>query len=357
VEHCHAAVLRHPAGGYSIEDLCIEEPRADEVLVRLVATGHCHTDVAARAFMAPPVILGHEGAGVVEAVGDDVRSVSAGDHVVLSFAYCGTCEQCTGGHPADCRRFSPMNVKGVRRDGSSPVSTAAGDPVAARFFGQSSFASRCIAGEHNVVKVDPSLPLDVLAPLGCGLQTGAGSVLNVLRPGRDGSIAVYGVGAVGLAAVMAAAIEGCATIVAVDRHESRLELAAELGATHCIVSGPNLAGDVRDVSGGDGVSCALDTTGVGVVLAAALDGLTEGGVLGTVAVGDPVAEPTRGRSVVGIIEGDAAPQTFIPTLIEHWRAGRFPFDRLTTTFALDEIDQAEAAGLAGEVIKPVLLTR
>jgi aryl-alcohol dehydrogenase len=357
VEHCHAAVLRDPSGGYSIEDLRIEEPRADEVLVRLVASGHCHTDVAARSFVALPMILGHEGAGVVEAVGGAVRSVAVGDHVVLSFAYCGSCEACTGGHPASCQRFAPMNISGGRRDGSSPVSTATGEPVGARFFGQSSFASRCIAGEHNVVKVDASLPLDVLAPLGCGLQTGAGSVLNVLRPGRGGSIAVYGVGAVGLAAIMAAGIEGCDTIVAVDRHESRLKLAAELGATHCITSGPELANDVRDASGGDGVSRSLDTTGVGAVLAAALDGLAEGGTLGTVAASDPGPEPTGGRSVIGIIEGDAVPQTFIPTLIEHWSAGRFPFDRLTTTFALDEIDQAESAGLAGEVIKPVLLTR
>lgn len=353
-----AALLRAIGAPYSLETIEVAAPRPGEVRIAVLAAGHCHTDVLAHTgrFVLPlPAILGHEGAGVVEAVGEGVTSLHEGDHVLLSFGSCGACRNCSGGHPSACAELGARNVTGLHRDGSTPVTTeAGGEAVAARWFSQSSFATHCIAEERNAVRVEPDLPLHLLAPLGCSIQTGAGTVLHVLRPGAGSSIAVFGTGAVGLAAVMAARIEGCATVVAVDRNAERLELAASLGATHTVLAGADTEAQVREAAGS--LDCAFDTTGDAAVLAAAMGALRPGGVLATAAANsaDP-PEPTEERSVVQVMEGDSDPQRFIPQLVEHWRAGRLPLDRLVTTFPLADIDAAEGAARAGSVVKPVLL--
>ncbi|WP_214326659.1 NAD(P)-dependent alcohol dehydrogenase [Nonomuraea sediminis] len=337
-----AAVLRSAAEPYAIEKLELAGPGPGQVLVRIAGVGFCHTDLLGRAGLVPtPVILGHEGSGVVEAVGPGVTGIEQGQHVVLSFDSCGDCVNCREANPAYCDTFFPRNLSATE----GPVGG-----VLSGWFQQSSFASHAIAGVRNVVPIDQDVPLEIMGPLGCGIQTGAASVLLALKVAAGSSIAVFGAGAVGLAAVMAARVAGATTIIAVDLHESRLELARELGATHTCT-------DAAEVSG---VQYAFDTTGVPSVIAAAVNALRPTGVCGLVGIGqgDLVLNGNAlsgGKTVMGILEGGAVPQTFIPRMIELWKQGRFPFDRLVTTFPLAEIDRAEAASLSGEVVKPVLL--
>jgi aryl-alcohol dehydrogenase len=355
-----AAVVREPGGDYALEMVEVGDPGPEEVLVRLAAVGHCHTDLIARlghAGVPTPVVLGHEGAGVVESVGPGVSGVAPGDHVVLSFASCRRCPQCLGGHPAACAEFLARNIACLRPDGTSPLRDAAGMTVAGRWFGQSSFASHCVADLSGVVKVDADLPLEALAPLGCGVQTGAGAVLNVLRPPAGGSIAVFGAGAVGLSAVLAARARGCRRIVAVDLDARRLEVAGRFGATDLVAGGEELAGDLaaRAVTM---IDCALDTTAATAVIQAALGVLRPRGCLGLVGVGAPSipgAALGGSKSVVSITEGDAVPQILIPQLIRLWESGHFPFDEMAARYPLADISSAEKAALEGGVVKPVLI--
>lgn len=358
-----AAVLRSEDSPFVIETLDLAEPAAHQVLVRIVGVGHCHTDVLPRAvagFGTPPIVLGHEGAGVVEAVGSAVTTPEVGDHVVLSFDSCGTCPNCIDAHPAYCQTFLARNLGGYALDGTTPLTDAAGGPVAGRWFGQSSFASHTVVEARNVVVVDKALPLELLGPLGCGVQTGAGAVLEVLKVRPGEGIVVVGAGAVGLSAIMAARVAGASPIIAVDLNTKRLDLARELGATETIVAGTgDLTAQIRDVVP-DGVKYGLDTTGMPTVISATLDAIALRGTLALVGVqqGDLAVAPlalTAGRTITGILEGDANPHTFIPTLIALWKAGLFPFDRLITTFHLSEINTAEEQALAGSIVKPVLL--
>jgi aryl-alcohol dehydrogenase len=360
-----AAVLRAADGLYQIEDVELADPGPGEVRVRIVGAGLCHTDLLPRVpdFMAsPPIITGHEGSGVVDAVGDGVHGIAVGDHVVLSFDSCHTCANCRSGHPAYCEAFFPRNLTGLGVDGTSPVHSADGEPIASRWFGQSSFATHSIVTARNVVKVDSSLPLELLGPLGCGIQTGAGSVFVALGVAAGTSIVVFGAGGVGLSAVMAANVAGAATIVAVDLNPARLELARELGATHTFDGQrQDLLERLVQVTGG-GAQYVLDTTGVPAVIQNAIHALRPTGICGLVGVqqGDLVLEPTAlavGRNVMGILEGDAVPQVLIPQLIALWQQGRFPFDKLIKTFSLDEINEAEQASLKGAVVKPVLVSQ
>jgi len=358
-----AALLRTHDGPYSLEQVELTEPGPGQVIVKVEAVGHCHTDLLPRSgarTIPMPMIAGHEGAGVVEAVGAGVTSVAPGDHVVVSFASCGTCPSCAGARPFACDEFAPLNLFGGTLDGSVTVTDADGQSVSARWFGQSTFATHALATERNVVKIDPDLPLELMAPLGCGLQTGAGTVLNSLRPSPGDSIAVFGTGAVGSAAIMAAAAAGCTTIVGIDLHAHRLDLAREIGATHVVDGASDDVAAQVTAATGRGVRYAIDTTGVNAVVESALHGLQVGGTLALVGVSAPdLAIPGRalamGKTVMGVIEGDADPQTFIPLLARLWRAGTFPIEKLVRTFPLTEIDAAEQAAAAGEVVKPVLL--
>jgi aryl-alcohol dehydrogenase len=357
-----AAVLRQAAGEYGLEEVELAAPGPGEVLVRVVGAGMCHTDVLPRSpesFSPPPIITGHEGSGVIEAVGAGVDGVAVGDHVVLSFASCGDCRNCQRGQPSYCDTFMFQNLIGRNLDGSTGVVDDAGNEVSSRWFGQSSFATHCIAGARNVVVVDRDLPLELLGPLGCGILTGAGSVLVSLDVQPGTSIAVFGAGAVGLAAVMAARVAGASTIVAVDVHRHRLALAAELGATHVVDgSAPDVVEQVVAAAPG-GADYTFDTTGNVAVIANALASLRMAGHCGLVGIQseplvlDPIA--LVGKTVSGILEGGAVPQELIPRLISLWREGQFPFDRLIKTFPLADINLAEKASLSGDVVKPVLL--
>lgn len=357
-----AAVLRAPDAPYALEQVHLSDPGAGEVLVRVVGAGMCHTDVVPRAGMpmgTPPIITGHEGSGVVEAVGDGVTTVRVGDHVVLSFDSCGTCANCRVGQPAYCDTFMARNLVGRRLDGSTGVTDTHGEAVSAHWFGQSSFATHCLATARNAVVVDRALPLELLGPLGCGIQTGAGSIAVALATKPGEQVVVFGSGAVGTAAMLAAKVAGASTIVAVDLHQHRLDLALELGATHAVLgNADDLEAQILEITRG-GADVSFDTTGVPSVMRSALTVLRMTGRCGYVGLqlGDLVLDGSAliGKTAHGILEGGVDPQQFIPQMIQWWQDGRFPFDRLIETYPLSEINTAEQASLSGQVIKPVLL--
>jgi aryl-alcohol dehydrogenase len=260
-----AAVVHEQDAPFSLEEVEIDEPRGSEVLVRMVAAGLCHTDLSARSGVVPfplPGVMGHEGAGVVEAIGAGVRRVAPGDQVLASFSSCGVCPECGAGRPFYCRDFLPLNLfAGTRADGTHTLHLG-GTPISGHFFGQSSFARHALVDERCLVRMSPEAPLRTLAPLGCGIQTGAGAVLNALRPEPGCTLVVFGTGAVGAAAIMAAALSGAARIVAVDLLPERLELARDLGATHTVDAGAGDAVDaLMEMSSGRGVDYTIEATG------------------------------------------------------------------------------------------------
>lgn len=348
-----AAVLRKRGGPLVIESLEMDAPRDDEVLVRLVGSGICRTDIdfCDEWYDGPDaLVLGHEGAGVVERVGRNVQTVRPGDPVVLSYQSCGSCRACRSGRPMDCDRFWDLNFGFQRLDGSNSLQRSG---VRGHFFGQSSFSTMTLATERNLVKVPRDLPLELLAPLGCGLQTGAGTVLNSLQVPKGAGIAVFGTGAVGLAAVMAARIIGAAPIIGVDIVPSRLALALELGAGHALDKGrEDVAARIAAITG-SGVEYVVETTGMPEMHRLAVEVLNPGGTVALMTGEDGAAYP-GGRRTIGIREGDAVPQSFIPYLIDRYRAGEFPFDRLIRFYDFREINQAMADARRGETIKPVL---
>lgn len=358
-----AALAREPDRPFEIVTCDLDEPGPREVLVRIEACGICHLDVAVKSLHTPltlPRVLGHEGAGVVEAIGRDVTHVVPGDHVVMSYGSCGTCRHCSSGSPAYCVDSFDINFRGQR--GRGATHSIGGRAIDAGFFAQSSFSTHAIATDRNTIRVNRDLPLELMAPLGCGFQTGMGSVLIGLRPGAGDSIAVFGCGSVGMAAIIAARISGCAKIVAVDTKPQRLSLAIEMGATHAV------DGTVQDVLSeisvitGRGADFAFDTTGVPDVVDQALQCLRIRGVLGLVAPSKPgqkLAFESRsvvssGKTVRGIIQGDAVSSEFIPRMIDFYRRGELPLRRLVTTFGFDEINEAIEGITRGDVLKAVL---
>jgi aryl-alcohol dehydrogenase len=360
-----AAIVREAGKPLVLETVNLGKPRATEVLIRVVASGVCHTDMVVRDQHYPvplPVVLGHEGSGIVEEVGEGVTEVVPGDHVVMSYMYCGVCNICQTGHPAHCKHVFPLNFGGGRMDQSTSTTDAKGGLVHDHFFGQSSFGEFAIASQLNVVKVPKDAPLEMFGPLGCGIQTGAGSVLNALQVRTGSSFVAFGVGAVGLSAVMAAKVAGASTIVAVDVNPKRLSLAKELGATHTVDGRKGSpVEEIRQITK-DGANYTLECTGRGEVLRQAIDSLGifgTCGIVGATKLGTEVAFDVNGVmipgcKIMGIVQGDVVCQTFIPMLVELHRQGRFPFDRLTRFYRFDEINQAMSDSESGETIKPIL---
>jgi aryl-alcohol dehydrogenase len=355
-----AAVTHEKGQPFAVEPVRLAAPQPGEVLIKIVATGVCHTDAVVRDFgISPyPIVLGHEGAGIVEQVGDNVTSLAPGDHVVLSFAHCGQCENCLTGRPTVCARFNELNFGGQMEDGTHRLYQ--GETALSTFFGQSSFGTHVVAHERNAIKVDGDVDLSLLGPLGCGIQTGAGTVLNRIRPEFGTSIAIYGCGAVGLSAIMAARIANCRQIFAIDVHDNRLALAQELGATHTLNGRQvDVVKEIRAASGG-GTHYAVETTGVPPVVRQSLHALRP---LGEVAIVGVTPEVTidvqndlmaEGKSMIGVIEGDSVPRVFIPKLIEFFKAGQFPFDKLVKFYRFDQINEAFEDSAKGATIKPIL---
>ncbi len=360
-----AAVVEEPGSRFVLQPVDLAELRDDEILISVAGVGICHTDIMAQqgAFGFPnAAVLGHEASGVIEHVGAEVRGFAAGERVIVSFRSCGHCRQCSTGRPSYCHAMPLLNYGGTRPDGSSPLSRE-GQPLSANFFGQSSFATLAVTYERNLARVPDDVPLELMGPLGCGVQTGAGAVMRSMACERGSALVIAGGGAVGLSAVMGAALQECATIIVIEPHEARRRLALEFGATHVIDPAAGSLASLIGEAAPAGVDYALDTTGRADILAVLLDALAPRGLLGLIGIAAPDARlpadvnaiMATGRRIIGIIEGDSDPATFIPVLIEHYRAGRLPFDRMIRAYPLSWINEAILDQAEGRVVKAVLL--
>ncbi|MGW0891153.1 NAD(P)-dependent alcohol dehydrogenase [Saccharopolyspora sp. NPDC002578] len=361
-----AAVARDEGQPFMLEELELDSPRPDEVLVEVHAVGLCRTDISLRdqwMRIPLPAVLGHEGAGVVARVGADVTKVRPGDKVVMTFGSCGRCRYCESGHPAYCVELLERNVSGSRPDGTNALHCDVEHGEMHGFFiSQSSFATHAIASERSIVRVADDTDLEMAGPIGCGIQTGAGAVINRLRPEAGSAIAVFGVGAVGMAAVMAARLVGCATIIAVDVQPDRLDLARELGATHLIDAGRvNPVSAIQTITDG-GVAYTVETTAVPEVARQAVYSLAPLGTCAILGLGPAGAELSidmtnlllPGRTVTGVTWGDSRPDELIPQLLELHGQGRFPVDRLIDTYSLMDINKAVEDLEVGKCLKAVL---
>ena len=267
-----ALVLNEIGKPFALEEIQVDALRPDEALVEIHATGICHTDLSIANGTIPatvPAILGHEGAGVVTQVGADVPGFAPGDKVVLSFSHCRICNQCKAGFPSYCYSFPARNFGGKRDDGSTTLrktDAGGGRGCFSGFFGQSSFSRLAVVSGSSMVKVPASTNLALCSPLGCGLQTGAGAVLNKLNVQSGSSVAVFGVGAVGMSAVMASKMRNAKVIVAVDVQQSRLDLALKLGATHAFLGNdPDIVKKIHEAALPMGVNYAVECSGVPAV--------------------------------------------------------------------------------------------
>lgn len=358
-----AAVVSKKEAKFEMKELHLSTIKPREILVKIKAVGLCHTDLSVRDGNLPanfPVVLGHEGSGVVEKVGDGITNFEKGDHVVLSYGSCGTCRPCLEGNRGYCIDFNPLNFLNKRLYDDDSVFD--GD-VHGSFFQQSSFAEYAIVSDQNLVKIDKEVPLELMGPLGCGIQTGAGTVMNTLNPNPGSTIAIFGVGSVGLSALMAAKIAGCKTIIAVDLNEERLKLAKDLGATHGMNpdNEEDIVSAIQKLTDG-GVNYAVECSGVKEVATQAFNSLYNTGTLAIVGAPPGGTEYSfdanewilSGRKVRGVVEGDSIIPVYIPRLIELYKQGRFPFDKLVTYYDFENINEAVEDMEAGKTIKPIL---
>ncbi len=358
-----AAVTHNLGECFQIEEVELKDPEQDEVLIEIVSCGVCHTDAVARDQLIPvplPAVLGHEGAGIVKKVGSGVKGIQPGDHVVLSFSSCGKCENDHTGKPYVCKDFNLLNFGGIMNDGTKRISQ--GDKELSTFFGQSSFATHATVNVRNVVVIDKDVDLEIVGPLGCGFQTGVGTVLNGLKPEVGSSLVVFGMGSVGFTALMGAKIAGCDKIIAVGGSQAKLQMAEDFGATHTInyKEVKDVVDEIKRITDG-GADYTVETTAVPAIVNQAMYALK---VLGTCAIVGATGDVTlniqnalmaEGKTMKGFIEGNSIPQIFIPKLIRYYKEGRFPIDRLVTKYRFDEINQAFEDSHNGKVIKPVLV--
>lgn len=358
-----AAILEETGGDLVVAEVELDRPGPGEVLVRMVGSGICHTDVSAMNGSLPappPIVLGHEGSGVVEEVGPGVRTVAPGDHVVLSVGvHCGVCDQCLAGRPWACSVGMGVSFAGIMPDGTKRLHRDGAD--VSHFFCQSSWARHAVVPAEIAVKVPADAPLEKLGPLGCGVQTGAGAVLNVagVRPGD--TVAVIGCGGVGLSAVMAAAASGATTIVAVDIDPRRLELAKSLGATDGVDA--SAADPVEAVQGmtGGGADYAFECLGRSETIGQTVGAVRQNGtavITGALGLDVTATFDTFtliSKNIKGNVGGTGISEDLIPRLVRMWRRGIFPFDRLSPrTYRLEEVNTALADMHAGDVVKPLI---
>ncbi len=308
-----------------------------------------------------PIVLGHEGAGVVEQVGSKVTKVAPGDHVVMSYSFCGECRNCQNDQRTYCYHSFRLNFGGSRLDGSTTLSKG-GKPVCSNFFGQSSLASYAICYERNVVKVPSDVPLEILGPLACGVQTGAGVAINALKVEKDSSFAVFGAVAVGLSAIMGAKIRGAARIIAIDVLPERLDMARSFGATDTINAKENdVFASIKHIAP-EGLPYILDTSGVKSAMEQSLAALAPGGTCAWVAGTSPELrisiDPTfllYGRKLHGVVQGETQNSSeFINSMIKWHSEGLFPFDKMIKFYDAKNIDQALKDARNGKAIKPVV---
>lgn len=357
------AMLSYGTEEFVKEEIILDEIESDEVLVKIKAVGICHTDIASTKSIYPfsyPVLLGHEGAGIVQKVGSNVKHISPGDHVVLVYAFCNNCENCLEGKPYICDEFYQLNTTGFSKSNKKKLALKNGEEVS-NFFGQSSFAEYSIVSHQSLVKVDKDVPLEYLGPLACGIMTGFGSVVEKLKPNEGDSITVFGCGAVGLSAIIASKIAGCKDIIAVDVNDSKLEFAKKFGATKTInTTKQNLLQEVQNTVN-KGVHHVVESTGNPIILQDALDITRLSGkvvVLSAVKKGSQVSIDFKSiqseRTLIGTIMGSVNPHTFIPQLIHWYKQGKLPLEELITFYKLEDINEAVKDLKDGKIIKAVL---
>ncbi|KAL3434385.1 chaperonin 10-like protein [Aspergillus tetrazonus] len=371
----------HKSGGWKLKNVALRPLREKELLIEMVASGICQTDLHFAGMETGygvhyPRAMGHEGAGYVRAVGPDTTVARVGDPVILSFSACKDCEPCKGGHPAHCFNFNAINFEAVAedyvfRDASSPE-PASGADIYGRFFGQSSFASLSIVQQDSIVNVAGVVKsrqdLALLSPLGCGIQTGSGAIINAAGARPVDRVAIMGLGGVGLSAVMGAKIAGCTQIIGIDRHGSRLELAKELGATHVLQVAEGMSLDevtaaVKAITGGLGSNITLDTTGVPALIAegvkmTAFKGkiLQVGTAPETATLSIPIHEfMVSGKQFIGVVEGDVVPQEYLPKLLKWVNEGKLPLDRIVKFYQAEAFETAIRDMQSGVTVKPVIL--
>lgn len=362
-----AAVLNEQTKDLDLENVVLDDPKSNEVLIKTVASGICHSDIEFQDGGFPiqlPVILGHEGAGIVEKVGPNVTAFKKGDHVAVGFASDGTCKFCRSGLPGSCVNFNKLNTSGgAMGDGTYRLHKQDGQDIG-NFFGQSSFGDHMVANVNNLVKVPDDLDLRIAGPLGCGYMTGAGTVLNSLKPEVGSNLAVLGTGSVGLSAVMGAAVSNCKHVIAIDKNDMRLEMAKEFGATDTINNTKeNMIEEIQKIVGSEGLNYVVDTTGEPDVMKAGLTALTIKGQFAVVAMGTKTIKELSpmidilsfSKSITGVIEGDSVPQEFIPEMIDLYRSGKFPIDKIVKFYKPEEINQAIKDSVAGTTIKPIIV--
>ena len=356
-----AAVLEGPRS-LSVESLELAEPKADEVRIDVRATGVCHTDhhrYVGASEVPYPTVLGHEGAGVVDAVGDDVSSLSVGDRVVLwVLPFCRECEFCERGDPHLCSRRS-VAKQGTLLDGTRRLSRD-GEAVN-HFYGQSSFATHCVVAEQTAVKIPDGLPFSEASLLGCGATTGLGAVTNTAGVSAGEPIAVFGCGGVGSSAVLGAKLAGADPIVAIDVVDEKLSFIEDLGATHTINSRETAPAEaIQNVTGG-GVEYAFECTSHPDVVKQAIDAVRLGGTVVSTATSSaddfeiPPRAFTAGKQIVGNVGGSLHPSVDIPRFAKLAKSGQLPLNKLVSeTYSLDQLDEAFEAIDEGNGIRGVI---
>ena len=362
-----AAILYEAGQPLRVEEVDLDGPHDGEVLVRIGAAGVCHSDyhfMKGDLSIGMPCVLGHEGAGVVEAVGAGVTTVAPGDHVVLLFRpNCGHCEFCSQGRPALCWMAARLRNTGRLLDGTSRLSR--GGVEIKHFLGVSCFAERSVVPEQGVVPIPTDVPLDVAALVGCAVMTGVGAVMNTARVTPGAAVLVVGAGGVGLNCVMGAALVGAHPIIVADLVDAKLETAMDFGATHAVNARTHdLVEGVRDLTGGEGVDFSFEAIGSPPAMSAAFRALRRGGVATAVGIAASGSQMTvdagelvyMEKTLKGSYYGSTRPQTDMPRLLQLYRAGKLPVDRLISRrYPLDQVNEAYDALLAGEVARSVLV--
>lgn len=359
-----AAVLYEINTPLKVEEVTLDEPQENEVLVKIVATGVCHSDLHFMKGDMPqptPFVPGHEGAGVVEKVGPGVTTVQPGDHILLNIAFsCGKCPRCYEGRPTLCVENLPIQMMATLPGGG--IRLHRGDQALNHLFGLACFAQKVVVHERSAIKIREDAPLDVVCVLGCGVSTGIGAAINTahVRPGE--SIAVFGCGGVGLSAVMGAKLAGAGTIIAVSRSDHKLNKAKELGADYVIkASEEEPLAKVAELTGG-GADYAIECVGSVNVMVQALGSIRMGGTC-VIAGMAPLADTLSiapfhfllGKTITGSTQGDVVPQIDIPRYIDLFMAGKLPIDKIITkSYKLDEVNEAFEALEKGEAIKSVI---
>ncbi len=349
-----------------IRDIELLPPGPGEMLVRVTAAGLCHSDLSVIDGSRPrpmPMVLGHEAAGIVEALGPGTAGFSPGDQVVFSFVpSCGTCLPCAEGRPALCEPGAAANGAGTLLGGGRRWCDSPEGPTN-HHLGVSGFAGHTVVSARSAVKIDSAVPPEIAALFGCAVMTGTGAVVNTARVPPGASVAVFGLGGVGLAAVLGAVVSGAHPIVAVDTVQEKLDLALSLGATHGVLAGPDAVAEIRALTQG-GAAYVIESVGHEAVLAQAYAATRRGGM--TVATGLPhpskqfavpaVSLVAEERTVRGSYMGSAVPLRDLPRFVALYQAGKLPVDRLLThRLTLDEVNEGFDRLAEGKAVRQVII--